>query len=506
MGRRASLTIVMVLFCLWGAACTRRNDGYCCTSAELCDDVGGVTQQCPSGQLCDDDGSLADGPAHTCVPDPSATDCTGPDDCAPPTPACVDEICVECDQDEHCETALAPVCDLDLHRCGDCTDNGQCERFGGGVCGPEGNCVECTPGAVPIQTSECPGERPICEVNGACRGCQEHGECDSGACDLAAGACVDPANIAYVDASASDANTTCTETSKCRTITRGLMAGGGTLAYVVIAGGSYMEDVAIAGRTVTLIGYGAELRAQTNGFAAISVTGASGTVEVLGMELRQSATGLDCSGSVGSTVTAVLIDVLVTTHAAVGVSAFRCDLVMKRTRVSGAVEGGVALNLAGFDITNSIIDGNGAAGAFGGISIIMPQPSPQRIEFNTIVDNQGASGTNARGIDCDAIDAMPPFRNNLITGNTDPGGVGQVTGMPNCGYQYSLINPEVTGEGNTSGLPDFVGADYRIGAASDAIDSAGDNSGASRVPDDIDGDDRPMTGADIGADEYVPPS
>ena len=505
MGQRAWLTIIMVVFCLGGAACTRPNDGYCCTSADLCDDVGGELRQCPSGQLCDDDGSLGAGPAHTCIPDPTATDCNGPDDCAPPMPACVDEICVECDQDEHCETSLAPVCDLDLHRCGDCTDNIQCERFGGGVCGPDGNCVECTPGAVPVQAVECPGDRPICEINGACRICQAHGECDSGACDLGAGMCVDPGEIAYVDAAAPAANTACTETSQCDTIMKGLAAGGGARRYVVIAGGQYSEDVVITGRTVTLIGYGAQLVADSNGVAAISVAGASGTVEVLGMELRDSATGLDCSGSVGSTATAVLIDVLVTNHTAIGVSAFRCDLVMQRTRVTDADDGGVLLSQAGFDITNSIIDNNGIAGAFGGISIVMPQASPQRIEFTTIADNDGSSGGAARGIDCSATTAMPPFRSNLITGNADPGGVGQVTGMPSCSFQYSLINPELVAEGNISGVPDFA-ADYRIGASSDAIDAAADNSGAGRVPDDIDGEDRPMTAADIGADEFHPPS
>lgn len=496
MGRRASLTIVVVLFCLGGAACTRRNDGYCCTSADLCGDVGGVLQQCPSGQLCDDDGTLADGPAHSCIPDPTAVDCIGPDDCEPPTPACVDEICVECDQDEHCETASAPVCDLDLHRCGDCSDNTQCERFGGAVCGPEGNCVECTPGAVPGQTDECPGDRPVCETNGVCRSCEAHPECTSGACDLTTGMCVDPSDIAYVDAAAASGNTTCTVTSKCRTIALGLAAGGMARRYLVIAGGSYMEDVTINNnRTVSLIGYGAQLRAETNGAAAVSIGGMSGTVEVIGMELVSSEIGLDCLGLAGSTVTASLTDVLVTGHNGVGVSAFRCDLLMQRSRVTACADGGVDLNSAGFDIVNSIIDGNGMSnGTFGGISIGSPG-SPNRIAFTTIAFNEVANGSNAGGIHCVATSGLPAFHSNIVTDNQGE----QVSGMPNCGYEDSLINPEISG--NISGDPDFD-ANYRIGASSAAIDGARDDSG---IVDDIDGDDRPATAADIGADEYLPP-
>jgi len=99
MVRRAIWTTAALSICLL-VACTRRNDGYCCTSENQCADVGGVIQQCPSGQLCDDIGS--DGPAHTCIPDPSTVRCDqDPEVCVAPTPACVGGICVECDADEH---------------------------------------------------------------------------------------------------------------------------------------------------------------------------------------------------------------------------------------------------------------------------------------------------------------------------------------------------------------------------------------------------------------------
>jgi hypothetical protein len=175
---------------------------------------------------------------------------------------------------------------------------------------------------------------------------------------------------------------------------------------------------------------------------------------------------------------------------------------MRRSRVTTSAGGGVSLTQAGFDITNSLIDNNGANGAFGGISITQPQNDPLRIAFNTIVDNRLGSGSAPSGIDCTGTSPMPAFHSNLITGNQDGAGGIQVSGQPNCVYEYSLINPEVEGTGNTSGDPAF-GADYRIGEGSDAIDLGMDDSG---IVDDIDGEDRPATAADIGADELHPPS
>src|SRR5262249_60845207 len=53
-------------------------------------------------------------------------------------------------------------------------------------------CVACR------DSTSCPATRPVCDmVSHDCRTCVKDSECDSGACDLAAGRCVDQAAILY---------------------------------------------------------------------------------------------------------------------------------------------------------------------------------------------------------------------------------------------------------------------------------------------------------------------
>lgn len=474
-------------------ACTRKTEGYCCTSADLCADVGGVLQQCPSGQICDDLG--AEGPRHSCVSDPTAIPCDqDPSVCVAPTPACVGGICVECADDAHCTSAAAPVCDLSLNRCGDCGSNADCERFGG-VCGGSGMCVQCDAGATPVESDACADDMPICDTNGTCRACTDHRECGSGACELGAGVCVDAAEIAYVDASAPAGNTACTQGAPCPTIALGLMADSGARRYVVIAPGTYLENVVLADRDVALIGYGATLRPSAPA-PIVSVTGTTAQVEIWGALITSADFGVDCNGGVASSAARVsLFDVHVDDLDDIGVNIYRCDLVMRRTRVTRADFGGVSLNSAGFDIANSVITGNGVQGAFGGIQIQMPRPAPSRIVYTTVADNQIGTGTAAGGIACASGTGLPPFQNNIITGNEGD----QVSGFPNCDHAYSLINPPITGTAIVQGDPLFT-ADYHIGAGSAAIGAA---TPIADVTDDIDGEPRSGVAPDVGADELT---
>jgi len=503
MGRRASLTLPVVVFLLGVVAgCTRRNDAYCCSTAEQCADVGGVLAQCPSGQLCDDDGSMATGPAHTCIPDPSVQACSAPGECEAPTPACVDDICVECDRDAHCEDPNAPVCDLALHRCGGCDNAADCERFDGRpFCASFGACVECLPSDPIAESATCDATDPVCGADGLCRGCADHRECATGACDLATGMCVAEAQIAYVDRAASTANTACSRALPCPTIARGLTTAR---PYVVIAPAAtnYLEDVQITSRDVSLIGYGARLTQASNLGSAIAVTGNGSDVGVFGLTIETSRGGADCTIAPGGQASLTLVDVLVQNSVDSGLHASVCDLIVHRCRIRGNGGGGIDVIDARIDLTSSIIDGNGDDGAmFGGINLYRPKAS-SRLAFNTIVGNQASATTGAApGIACNSSATLSPFHSNIVLDNI--GVAAQVSGSPSCSYQYSLLVPPVSDTGNITGLPDFVGADFRIGAASAAIGAANPDS-AQLVPDDIDAQPRPNAAPDIGADEYYP--
>jgi hypothetical protein len=497
MGRRTSLGSLAlgVVLIVAASACTRPTDGYCCTSESQCLDVGGVEQLCPSGQLCDDTGAM--GAAHSCYADPDVQTCADdPGSCVDPTPACVGGICVECEVDDQCTTSLAPHCDLSLFRCGDCDATSQCERFAPmSTCGTSGACVQCEPGDPIGESDVCSASSPVCGADGACRRCEDHRECGSGACDLAGGTCAEAGEIAYVDASASGGNTACTSTAKCDSIAKGLAVGR---PYVVIAPGDYQEDVIAMAQTVSLIGYGATLRAQTNGAVAIATGGATGEVSVFGLTITASTGGVDCTGSTTlSTARVTLVDCLVSNFTGVGVVGYRCDMVLSRTRVTNANGGGIDLTQAGVDITNSIIDGNGPDGTFGGIQITNPRPQPSRIAFNTIVDNATGAGTTTPGIACASGGVLDAFHSNIIDGNT--GAAAQVSGGPNCSYEHSLINPAFGGNENVTGDP-MLTADFHIAAASPAKDQG---LAGTDITDDFERQLRDAT-PDIGADELVP--
>jgi hypothetical protein len=447
---------------------------------------------------------MAGGPAHTCVADPNVTLCPDgdPSVCPAAAPACVGGICVECDDDTDCADPTVPKCDLDLHRCGDCDSDDQCTRFDM-TCGPAGACVECTPTDPPTQDPTCTdAAASVCGANGMCRGCQDHRECDSGACDLQSGMCVDPTDIAYVDHDASGGNTTCTAAAKCSSIIKGLATNK---PYVVLDGDTYQEDLILTGRNVALIGYGADTTAQTNGADALVVTGNSGQVSVYGLTLRDSARGVSCAGStVGSTAVVLLVDATVSGNTQSGIDVTQCNVQVQQSRITGNTGGsggaGIYIHGGGFDVTDDVIDDNGALGLYGGVRIDEPRATPQILHFNTITNNHsGASGFP--GIACSSSVAVDPFESNIVDGNTGATGGVQVQSGGACGYDYSLINPAPAGTQNVEGDP-MLDATFHIASGSPARD-VGNATGAPAQ--DFEHQLRTDGMPDIGADEFGTP-
>ncbi|HMG55987.1 MAG TPA: hypothetical protein VK601_20960, partial [Kofleriaceae bacterium] len=94
--------------------------------------------------------------------DDQPTGCTRDEDCGRSTPFCVDTVCAVCKASESCPTA-----------------------------------------------------RPVCDMTGHdCRTCVKDAECDSGACDLAAGTCVEQGKILYVSPGGTVTDP-CTRTMPC---------------------------------------------------------------------------------------------------------------------------------------------------------------------------------------------------------------------------------------------------------------------------------------------------
>ena len=123
------MKIALALALVGMLGCTKHNPASCCTSAIQCAGLG-IDQiyACSDSNVCNSGGS--------CV----APQCSTSADCAPSTPACVDQLCVaSCSTDLDCG-ATAPAC------------------------GPGGACVEC------LDSSQCPANAPVCSTGNRCLG------------------------------------------------------------------------------------------------------------------------------------------------------------------------------------------------------------------------------------------------------------------------------------------------------------------------------------------------
>jgi hypothetical protein len=125
-----------------------------------------------------------------------------------------------------------------------------------------------------------------------------------------------------------------------------------------------------------------------------------------------------------------------------------------------------------------------------------------RVEHNTIALNHADSAYDAAGIIC-VSPASIPLQNNIVSSNyygvvTTP--QPQVAG---CSHTYTLGYPlPPAGATNSGQEPIFVAAagnDFHLMPTSPGVGDAA----PSDVEEDIDGDPRPESGRDIGADEVT---
>lgn len=483
MTSRWSAVLPPLLSALWFgvvlslASCTKENPAFCCSTIESCATAGvSSLASCDSGgnrPFCDDTGQF--GPAHTCVPDPSAPACEGTDDCTTPE---------------------RPVCDTgDTGTCIGCDDAADCTRFPGRtLCHPtSGACVECT------SPADCTAATaPVCGVDGACRGCAADDECTSGVCDEGGGTCIAEDDIIYVDRTGS--GTSCTRTMPCPLFASAVPLLGGTRRFIVVAPGDYTENVALDSKTATIIGPGAELHPMDFGVPALLVLNAS-AVRVEGMRLYQAAggsmgDGVRCAAPVSGNPTLTLVGVRIDSNTGFGVDATDCAVTIVRSTISGNTGGGLDISSGSFDITNTFITGNGANTTVGGIRV-MDNATTSVFAFNTVADNVAGTGV-AKSLICSAL-GMQRIENNIFSSG-DPDQVSQ----NNCDLEYNLSNEgNLGGSTNVTATPMFVGGgNFHLLPASEGIDDADPNA---TLGIDFDGNTRPQGARrDIGADEVTP--
>ena len=475
------------------AGCTRKNDDFCCTTVEACERHGGDSQlvYCPA----DSERPYCDNRARTCIAPPGEP--CGPDgECeSADTPICFEGLCVECEAAGDCPFSK-PVCSEVGHQCQSCSDTAECDGFDGRPFCDQGECVGCRDG------DDCSAEAaPICDQDArSCRGCVAGVECASGVCDWMGGGCVAEANVLYVATDGS--GDLCTREEPCDSIAQALALAAGSMNWILMAPGAYVETVSVTGETVRIVGDDADLRPDGTEVAAITVS-AGANLSISGLRIHDAdgngdgpGDGLYCTNSGGSP-TVILDRVTIEGNDDQGIDANSCNITVGRSTLIDNRRGGITLDSVDFDITNNFIIGNGSGSAVSpGVLVDKNPPTAGRIEHNTIVANVSQTGTPS-GIRCSLVGTGITFRNNIVFDNL--GSETQVDGE-NCSHDYSVIGPEAAaGVDNIAIAPTFASdSDFHLAAGSSGIDAAQD----SDVAVDVDGERRPGSGAnDIGADE-----
>ena len=389
-------------------------------------------------------------------------------------------------------------------------------------CGsPTPFCVD-TACAACRDSASCPATRPVCDlVSHDCRTCIKDSECDSGACDLAAGRCVDQAAILYASPSGGSTDP-CTQTSPCSLRRASGLVNTGT-PYIVLQPGRYSGGASLVGKKVTIAGNNATLYIVDSPLSLIGGSNSEITIRDINIEEHLSPDGQEAIAIIDliasnitienmKSNTSLLIAVLVSNDdqnstLIVGHSSFTGPSVSApQVIIDGCVfHDGCVLgdrcffhnffpgSSGAIQMTNSILIADSTDKTFRiGASFMTHLNS--RIIHNTFV--------GGAGIDCSAGFGPVTFDSNIYYN------VPTISTPSGCQYQYNLSIPDagLAGIGNITGDPKFkdvANGDFHVQPGSAAIDAA--NPGDLFTGHDFDGAQRPQGGrSDIGAFEYVP--
>ena len=401
---------------------------------------------CPDGQYCDLSGAYpaSNGVGKTCIADPNSPgDGDGDGDGDGP-----DASMVACDDSSECP-GDEPICASGV--CGDCSLDSQCgdRNAAAPICLGDGSCAECGSNA------QCANPTPICDADEhECRGCVDHGECASGVCDPNASACVAEAHVVHVDAVQGADSPLCGSaagTEACATISGtdgGLSKVDGDRKYLLISAANYTESITINGLEVLLIGPGA-INDPHFGFFDASALDLLGEADVTvdGMTLMASdglldGVGIDCESS-----TLRLYNTTVRDNLAGGIRADLCDVEIRRSLIDDNSSYGIDADGGELFVSRSTISRNERAG-------IRVSEAPFEVTNNFIVRNKGGGFVARNGSDSSiAASAQALIHNTIVKNESLGSGAGVVCETANAVQapsniiydNYSSFGSPVTG-------------------------------------------------------------
>lgn len=366
-------------------------------------------------------------------------------------------------------------------------------------------CVACR------DATSCPAARPVCDmVSHDCRTCAKDSECDSGACDLAAGTCVDQGAVLYAshDGFITDP---CTRTSPC-SFGRAAELVDVNHAYIVLEPGEYIDGAQFNSQKATIVGNGATIVSQAVAPKIFMENQSSLKIRDIHIEEHAAHPDDNPQPAISSVDTSdITIDNVKSNtehvYAVQGYmitarhSSFTGSSLVANHRLLAdtcSFQGAGPIVTGSIELTNSVIVAVPPQNALDATSSDPDHP------ISKIFNNTFIGGT----VHCEAPATDPlanfVFENNIFYNQNSF----QVITPNKCTYRYNLITPTVNlgGVGNTTGDPMFVDMnnhDFHLKPGSAATDAA--DPADTSITRDFDGTRRPQgTRSDIGAFEYVP--
>jgi hypothetical protein len=446
--------------CSGNADCQARSDGR-----KVCDTASGKCVACNASSDCPASSATpVCGAMHTCVGcrpagadgGPAGNDCMG----NPGGGLCaMSGKCVEClnPKSTECTTAAKPICNTTENHCAPCADDGECASKDGSK--PACNGGECVPCTADKHCTD--PAKPICDTTrhtcGACTtdaACVKRNGPNPGVCmSHQNGRCATDAETLYVR----------------NTIGCSMGDGQGTADQPYCATQDALAKVSASRRLIVLRGDqpNTQFNADLTG-AEVTVVGQGGGATIspgasVGIDLRRGTLyvrGVTVKGGSNAGVVAEGTSSVIRLN--------RCQ-VLENT-------GGLLVNNAGYEISNTVVAGNREAaitgiGVYGGVFLRSAAGKPSVFRYNTIVNNASV------GLQC--------FGNYQTSSLIIAG---------NATLQFAMCNP--TGPGVTSTDPRLDATFHLLPGAPCVNKGAGD-----APPDDLDGDPRPEGMSDCGADE-----
>jgi hypothetical protein len=386
----------------------------------------------------------------------------------------------------------APICNLQEGICQACSANDECAARGPDtpICAPDGRCGAC--GADADCTD--PGS-PVCDRQSlTCRGCEAHDECASGVCDIAASACVDPAQIVYAAGDGSFGTGCGTQDAPCASLNDAVALLTFDRGYLRLRG-TFNARMTLSGNRFRVIGEGATLDLtpvdSDPGVPGITINmGAQVVIDGLRVTNLSVGGGIACESS-ELTLRRVTVD----RNEGTGVVANLCPLIIDESRITGNSDRGVEAYASGggnLVIERSLIADNYSGGIYSDVSPLLIRNNlilrnsnlaeyhgairlngtgmNSFITYNTIVGNR----VNENYIGIIAC-GNAVLSSNIIWGNEYPGMVDQTLDPSNCTDVRNNLSDSTLADRpqNSLGDPLFVSVDnddYRLMPGSPAID------------------------------------